>query len=263
MFFRKRTKPAPSSEQPLVSAKGIVKSFGRGDTRIEVLKNIDFDARAGEITFVVGPSGCGKTTLVSVLAGMLRCEKGEVNLIDERLDRLRGGRLTRFRGRNIGFIFQQFNLIPALDAAENAAVPLVIGGMSARAARRRAVELLGRLGLEKQVSKMPGQLSGGQQQRVAIARALIHEPRLIVCDEPTASLDAKSGQTVMQLLSDLASGADRAVIVVTHDDRIYPFADRIIEMSDGVIVSDSRPARDMGSPANADFLSRPRQEAAE
>jgi putative ABC transport system ATP-binding protein len=250
MLFKRKPKTMPDPNQALVSARGIMKSFGRGDTRIDVLKNIDFDARAGEITFVVGPSGCGKTTLVSVLAGMLKCEKGEVSLIGERLDRMRGGRLTRFRGRNIGFIFQQFNLIPALDAAENASVPLVIGGMSARAARKKGVAMLEKLGLEKHVGKMPTQLSGGQQQRVAIARALIHQPRLIVCDEPTASLDAKSGQTVMQLLRELATGADRAVIVVTHDDRIYPFADRIIEMSDGTIVGETRPApKDNSNPA--------------
>jgi len=240
MLFKRKPKTMPDPDQALVSARRIVKSFGRGETRIDVLKNIDFEAKAGEITFVVGPSGCGKTTLVSVLAGMLKCERGEVSLIGERLDRMRGARLTRFRGRNIGFIFQQFNLIPALDAAENAAVPLIIAGMPARAARKKAVALLGKLGLEKQVSKMPSQLSGGQQQRVAIARALIHEPKLIVCDEPTASLDAKSGQTVMQLLRDLAGSKDRAVIVVTHDDRIYPYADRIIEMSDGTIAGEIR-----------------------
>jgi putative ABC transport system ATP-binding protein len=225
-----------------VTSRGIVKSFGRGDTRIDVLKDIDLAIGSGEITFLVGPSGCGKTTLISVLAGMLQADKGEVDLFGERLDKLRGARLTRFRGRNVGFIFQQFNLIPSLDAAENAAVPLVVGGMGPGAARRKAVTLLERLGLGPQVGKMPSQLSGGQQQRVAIARALIHEPRMIVCDEPTASLDAKSGRTVMELLRTLAGAEDRAVVVVTHDDRIYPFADRIIEMSDGMIVAERRQA---------------------
>lgn len=221
-----------------VTSRGIVKSFGRGDTRVDVLKDINLVVGSGEITFLVGPSGCGKTTLISVLAGMLRADRGEVDLLGERLDKLRGARLTRFRGRNVGFIFQQFNLIPSLDAAENAAVPLVVGGMGPGAARKKAVALLDRLGLGPQVGKMPGQLSGGQQQRVAIARALIHEPRMIVCDEPTASLDATSGRTVMELLRTLAGAKDRAVVVVTHDDRIYPFADRIIEMSDGMIVAE-------------------------
>jgi putative ABC transport system ATP-binding protein len=229
----------------LVNARAINKSFGRGDTRTQVLKAVDFTAEAGELTFLIGPSGCGKTTLISVLAGMLRGDSGEVDLFGERIDRLRGVKLTRFRGRTIGFIFQQFNLIPSLDAAENAAVPLVVAGMGPGAARRRAVALLEKLGLGPQVGKMPSQLSGGQQQRVAIARALIHEPRLVVCDEPTASLDAKSGQTVMELLRDLAKGRDRAVIVVTHDDRIYRFADRIIEMHDGRVIGDRRQARDV------------------
>jgi putative ABC transport system ATP-binding protein len=230
--------------QSLVQARNIMKGFGRGDTRTNVLKDIDFQAAPGEITFLVGPSGCGKTTLISVLAGMLQADSGEVDLFGQRLDRLKGARLTRFRGSNIGFIFQQFNLIPALDAAENAAVPLVVAGMRPGAARRKAVDLLEKLGLGAQVGKMPNQLSGGQQQRVAIARALIHQPRLVVCDEPTASLDAKSGQTVMELLRDLAGGQERAVIVVTHDDRIYRFADRIVEMSDGRIVADRRQARE-------------------
>jgi putative ABC transport system ATP-binding protein len=225
-----------------ITSRGIVKSFGRGDTRIDVLKDINLVVNSGEITFLVGPSGCGKTTLISVLAGMLRADGGEVDLFGERIDKLRGARLTRFRGRNVGFIFQQFNLIPSLDAAENAAVPLVVGGMAPGSARKKAVALLDRLGLGAQVGKMPSQLSGGQQQRVAIARALIHEPRMIVCDEPTASLDAKSGRTVMELLRTLAGAKDRAVVVVTHDDRIYPFADRIIEMSDGMIVTERRQA---------------------
>jgi putative ABC transport system ATP-binding protein len=222
------------------AARGVLKSFGRGDTRIDVLKTIDLDVAAGEITFLVGPSGCGKTTLISVLAGMLKADRGEVELFGERIDRLRGGRLTRFRGHNIGFIFQQFNLIPALDAAENAAVPLVVGGMRPGAARKKAVALLERLGLGAHTGKLPSQMSGGQQQRVAIARALIHEPRMVVCDEPTASLDAAAGRNVMELLRSVAGGSDRAVLVVTHDDRIYRFADRIIEMSDGMIVGESR-----------------------
>ncbi|SFZ83322.1 putative ABC transport system ATP-binding protein [Devosia enhydra] len=229
--------------QPIVDARGVTKSFGRGETRTTVLHGIDFTVMPGEITFIIGPSGCGKTTLVSVLAGMLKAEEGEVSLFGERIDRMRGGRLTRFRGRSVGFIFQQFNLIPALDAAENAGVPLVVAGERPSVARRKGVALLEKLGLGKQAGKLPSQLSGGQQQRVAIARALIHQPGLLICDEPTASLDAKSGQAVMELLRELAASDNRAVIVVTHDDRIYPFADRIVEMSDGRIVDDRRTAR--------------------
>ncbi len=228
----------------LISAEGVSKSFGRGNTRVTVLNDIDFAAERGEITFLVGPSGCGKTTLISVLAGMLRGDSGEITLCGESLNRLRGRRLTRFRGQAVGFIFQQFNLIPSLDAAENAAIPLVVQGQPSSRARKKAVALLEKLGLGAEVGKLPSKLSGGQQQRVAIARALIHDPKLIVCDEPTASLDAKSGHTVMELLREFANSEDRAVIVVTHDDRIYPFADRIVEMSDGRIIADTRPAKE-------------------
>jgi putative ABC transport system ATP-binding protein len=148
---------------------------------------------------------------------------------------MRNGRLADFRLNNFGFIFQQFNLLPPLDAAENAAIPLVARGYSTRKAERIAGEMLDRLGLGEHTRKIPAQLSGGQQQRVAIARALVHDPSVVICDEPTASLDAASGQRVMELLSESAMGEGRAVIVVTHDDRIFGFADRIAHMADGRI----------------------------
>ncbi len=219
-----------------ISAHGIEIGFGRGDARTQVLRGVDFTAETGELTFLIGPSGCGKTTLISILAAMLRAEKGEVELFGTRLKGLRGGRLSRFRGRNVGFVFQQFNLLPSLDAADNAAVPLIVMGMAPKKARRKAMELCERLGIGPVMMRYPQQLSGGQQQRVAIARALIHEPKLIVCDEPTAALDAATGRSVMELLRDVAVRPDRAAIVVTHDERIYPFADRIAEMADGRVV---------------------------
>ncbi len=234
-----------------LEATGIKKSFGRGDTRIDVLRNVDLTANAGEITFLVGPSGCGKTTLISVLAGMLKAEEGKVSMLGQRVDRLRGAKLTRFRGRNIGFIFQQFNLIPSLDVVENAALPLVVGGMSPRQAGKKALQLLEQLGLGNQARKFPQQLSGGQQQRVAVARALVHDPSMIVCDEPTSALDAISGHAVMELLRELTTTRDRVVIVVTHDDRIYSFADRIVEMCDGAIVKDTPQHRSSTGPAVA------------
>ena len=218
-----------------VAVRGVVKEFGRGEARVRVLHGIDLDARAGEVTFLVGPSGCGKTTLISVIAGMLSPEGGEAKVFGTDVTQLKGARLTCFRGRTVGFIFQQFNLLPALSAAENASVPLLVQGVPGREATRRAEELLDRLGLGKHADKFPAQMSGGQQQRVAIARALIHRPKLVVCDEPTASLDAASGRTVMELMRDAALAPDRAVIVVTHDSRIFPFADRIAHMADGRI----------------------------
>ncbi len=219
-----------------ITARSVTKSFGSGNTRTPVLRGVDFSAEAGEMTFLVGPSGCGKTTLISILSAMLTPDGGDVFVFGVEPVKLRGGRLTQFRMRTVGFVFQQFNLLPALDAAENAAVPLIVQGLSAGKARKRAADLLDRLGLGAHVSQFPAQLSGGQQQRVAIARALIHEPRLVVCDEPTSSLDAASGQAVMALLRSIAIEKDRAAIIVTHDDRIHSFADRIAFMADGRVV---------------------------
>lgn len=218
-----------------IVARSVAKAFGTGDTRVQVLRGVDFDACTGELTFLVGPSGCGKTTLISIVSAMLSADAGEVRVFGEDLQNLRGRQLTQFRMRTVGFVFQQFNLLPALDAAENAAVPLIVQGMGATKARRKACELLDRLGLSAHLSKSPAMLSGGQQQRVAIARALIHEPRLVVCDEPTASLDATSGRSVMELLRSIAVEPGRAAIVVSHDDRVYSFADRIAFMADGKI----------------------------
>jgi putative ABC transport system ATP-binding protein len=187
------------------------------------------------MTYIVGPSGCGKTTLISVIAGILTAEKGEVELFGTRLRSLENAELSRFRAEAIGFIFQQFNLLPALTAVENASVPLLINGESEAKATRKARDLLAAVGLQDHLDKFPAQLSGGQQQRVAIARALVHEPQLVISDEPTASLDAQTGQSAMELLREHALSPGRAVIVVTHDDRIFRFADRIVRMSDGRI----------------------------
>lgn len=223
------------SETLAVKGRGLVKEFGSGETRVRVLHGIDVDIMTGSITFIVGPSGCGKTTLISVLAGILSAEAGEVEVFGTRLSDLSRLELARFRASTIGFIFQQFNLLPALTAAENASVPLLIKGASEREADRKARELLAVVGLEEHADKLPSELSGGQQQRVAIARALVHQPQLVISDEPTASLDAQSGQNAMRLLREHALSPDRAVIVVTHDTRIFKYADRLIRMSDGRI----------------------------
>lgn len=218
-----------------VRCRGIVKEFGSGETRVRVLHGVDLDIETGSMTYIVGPSGCGKTTLISVIAGILSAEEGEVELFGTRLGALSAARLAQFRAETIGFIFQQFNLLPALTAAENASVPLLVNGASESRALRKARELLAAVGLEQHMDKFPAELSGGQQQRVAIARALVHEPRLVISDEPTASLDAQAGQQAMELLREHALRPNRAVIVVTHDNRIFHFADRIARMSDGRI----------------------------
>jgi putative ABC transport system ATP-binding protein len=227
---------------PAIRVTGVTKSFADGESRVAVLHDIAFEIMPGELTFLVGPSGCGKTTLISVIAGILRPDDGDVDVFGTRLGTLGTLDLARFRAATIGFIFQQFNLLPALTALENASVPLLIGGMRTAAAEHRAAELLERLGLGDHLGKLPAQLSGGQQQRVAIARALVHGPRLVVCDEPTSALDGAAGQSVMQLLRELAVSPDRAALVVTHDDRIRAHADRTARMADGRIAGiESRP----------------------
>lgn len=238
MLFRNRQPEArPASQDGLaLHCEGITKEFGSGQTRVQVLRGVDFSVRLGEMMFLIGPSGCGKTTLISVLAGLLTPNSGSLTVFGESLRKLRGGRLVDFRAANVGFIFQQFNLLPTLNAAENVAVPLIGQRMSFGRAVRAAGDMLDRLGMQAHKRKYPTQLSGGQQQRVAIARALVHSPRLVICDEPTASLDAETGQTVMKLLRELAVTPERSVVVVTHDDRIYKYADRISSMSDGRIV---------------------------
>jgi putative ABC transport system ATP-binding protein len=218
-----------------VSGRGITKEFGSGDAKTVALRGVDLDVYAGQLTLLVGPSGCGKTTLISIIAGLLNPTRGAVAVLGAEISRLSGRRLVDFRAKNIGFVFQQYNLLPALSAAENVAVPLLIAGRPRVGAVAQAREMLEAVGLGRRGDAFPTQLSSGQQQRVAIARALIGEPRLLVCDEPTAALDASSGQTVMELIKQVAVQPGRAVIVVTHDSRVYGFGDRIVEMSDGRI----------------------------
>jgi putative ABC transport system ATP-binding protein len=188
------------------------------------------------MSLLVGPSGCGKTTLLSVIAGILDGDEGSVEIFGDDVTAMGDARKTRYRAKNIGFVFQQYNLLPALTAAENAAIPLVIAGWPRAKAVARAAQVLNSLGMGKRVNSLPAQLSGGQQQRVAIARSLVHEPKLLVCDEPTAALDHETGAQVMELLRAAAVRPDRAVIVVTHDNRVFHFGDVIARMDDGRIV---------------------------
>lgn len=220
--------------------RGIVKSYGRDQLRVPVLHGIDAEFAPGCLTLLVGPSGCGKTTLVSILAGLLRPDAGGVTVAGIALESLDQVALARFRRDVVGFVFQQFNLLSSLNALENVAVPLLAKGNSYQRAIAAASEMLNHLGMSDFARLLPAQLSGGQQQRVAIARALVHDPKLVVCDEPTAALDTESGQSVLQLLRSLALSKGRTVIVVTHDFRILPFADKIIRMVDGRIDHEQR-----------------------
>ncbi|MBI5673237.1 MAG: ABC transporter ATP-binding protein [Nitrospirae bacterium] len=223
-----------------VRARGIVKSFGAGDTQVTVLKGIDLDIYLGELLLLVGESGGGKTTLLSAIAGILDIDDGDIGVLGVPLSALPPGKRTRFRGQTMGFIYQQFNLLPALTAAENVAVPLLIQKIRRPEALRRARAMLDRVGLGDRVDFLPKNLSGGQQQRVAIARALVNEPRLLICDEPTAALDGPNGQKIMELLREVGRSPDRCVIVVTHDSRIFHFGDRMANLTDGRITNIER-----------------------
>jgi putative ABC transport system ATP-binding protein len=225
--------PAVANIESAVTTKSLVKTYGRGEGMVHALKGVDFEARGGEFMMIVGPSGCGKTTLLSVICGTLNYEEGSVSAFGRDLSSMSQSQLTAFRRDNIGFVFQQFNLIPTWNALENVSIPLLLQGRSRRYAEREAIALMEKVGIGDKLKALPSQLSGGQQQRVAIARALVHQPRLLICDEPTAALDAVSGRKVLELLKETACGPDRCVIVVTHDSRIFSFADRITEMEDG------------------------------
>ncbi len=224
-----------------ISCHGVQKHYGEGETRIDALRGVDFSARFGELSFLVGPSGCGKTTLLCVIAGLLDRNAGDLAVLGRSLDGVPDRDRVLFRRKNLGFVFQQYNLLPALTAAENVAVPLLAAEVPRKEALDRAKALLSRLGLEKRVQALPSKLSGGQQQRVALARALVHEPRIVVCDEPTAALDHATGEAVMELLASNAVQPDRAVVVVTHDSRVFHHAHSIARMDDGKIVDVTRP----------------------
>jgi putative ABC transport system ATP-binding protein len=220
-----------------VYCRGITKAFGAGEMQVQALRGVDLQVRPGELLMLVGPSGCGKTTLISVIAGILDQDDGECVLYGRDLRQFSKNGGVVYRGQNVGFVFQAFNLVPTLTAAENTAIPLLINGIKMADAVARAKECLRDIGLAGREDALPTQLSGGQQQRVAIARALVHNPRLVVCDEPTSALDHQTGRRVLEALKSLAVSQDRALIIVTHDARIFEFADRIAHMDDGRIVN--------------------------
>jgi putative ABC transport system ATP-binding protein len=228
---------AVANQEMAVRCRNVTKSYGTGEAKVTALRGIDLDVHLGELMMLVGPSGCGKTTLISVIAAILDQDGGECSVLDRDVKAMREKDRSRFRAETIGFVFQAYNLLPSLTAAENVAVPLLIRGVPRRKAVERGAEVLERVGLGARTRSLPSQMSGGQQQRVAIARALVHDPKLIVCDEPTSALDHKTGHNVMELMRNVAAGPGRALIVVTHDARIFPFADRIAHMDDGMVQS--------------------------
>src|SRR3990167_8443750 len=203
--------------QIAASIQHISKDYFVEKEAIPVLHDISFDIRLGELTMLVGPSGCGKTTLISIISGILSPSSGEVKINNHHITQMTDDEKVLYRRHNIGLIFQEYNLLTALSAAENASIPLLAAGMSYDEATQKSKLVLDKIGMEGHSNKLPRQLSGGQNQRVAIARALVHNPKLIICDEPTAALDAKTGQGVLEVLREVANEANRAVLIVTHD----------------------------------------------
>jgi putative ABC transport system ATP-binding protein len=220
----------------LISAVNLTKVYGSGDTAVTALDNVSLDVAPGEFVAVMGPSGCGKSTLLHLLGGLDRPTSGSVLIDGHNLSDLSDAKLTELRRHKIGFIFQFFNLIPVLNAVENAALPITLDGVRPADAQARATEWLTRFGLEDRLDHRPDQLSGGQQQRVAVARALAAGPALILADEPTGNLDTRASEEIAALLRQVANEWGRSVVVVTHDPRIAAHADRIIFLKDGAVV---------------------------
>lgn len=223
----------------LVQTENLTKIYGTGQTAVTALDNLTLSINQGEFVAVMGPSGCGKSTLLHLIGGLDSPTRGHVTIDSHNLSTMDDTRLTELRRRHIGFVFQFFNLIPVLNATENAALPLILDGAKPTEARAKAKAWLERLGLADKVDKRPDQLSGGQQQRVAIARALTAEPSLVLADEPTGNLDSRSADEIATLLRQIADEWKRSVMMVTHDPRIAAYADRIIFLKDGTVVDDT------------------------
>jgi putative ABC transport system ATP-binding protein len=232
-----------------LEARGLIKAFKSGRTKVEVLKSVDFHATHGEVSLVMGPSGSGKSTLMACMSGLLRPDEGRVTALGQELWRLGETKIDRFRLDHCGFVFQGFNLFPALTALQQVQVILKYQGVPRDQARERAIRALGEVGMKPRMHQRPSELSGGEKQRVAIARALAKAPQLIFADEPTSALDGENGAIVMRLLHHAAKEKNAAVICVTHDIRLEVYADRIIHLEDGCIVDAPQLAVDHAKPA--------------
>lgn len=224
-----------NTTQIAVKCAGVKKVFASEGAQVVALDGVDLDVFTGEMLLLAGPSGCGKTTLISVIAGILGFDAGSCEVFGQDFATMSAREKLDFRAKNIGFIFQAFNLLPSLTIAENVAIPLIINGENRTHAIKKAKEMLDEVGLGDRIRNKPNQLSGGQQQRVAIARALVHSPKLVVCDEPTSALDHSTGIRIMDMMQSLNMRLGITFIVVTHDARIFEYADRIAFMDDGKI----------------------------
>ncbi|MCC6299766.1 MAG: ABC transporter ATP-binding protein [Anaerolineales bacterium] len=232
-----------------IQAEKLTKTYGAGGTAVTALDHVNITIKEGEFVAIMGPSGCGKSTLLHLLGGLDKPSEGHVMIAGHNLTDLNDDKLTELRRRKIGFIFQFFNLIPVLNAVENAALPVTLDGVKPAQAKSRATEWLTRFGLSDRLANRPDQLSGGQQQRVAIARALVADPELILADEPTGNLDTRSSDEIASLLRDVSKQYGRTVVMVTHDPRIAAYADRIIFLKDGKVVDETLLDRNNGKSA--------------
>jgi putative ABC transport system ATP-binding protein len=223
----------------IVQTQNLTKIYGSGPTAVTALDHVNLNIHEGEFVAIMGPSGCGKSTLLHLLGGLDTPSNGEVLIDGASIGKMPDDQLTEMRRRRIGFVFQFFNLIPVLSAAENAALPVTLDGVKPVDANAKAREWLARFGLGERLSNRPDQLSGGEQQRVAIARALVAEPSLILADEPTGNLDTHSGDEIASLLRDVSKQYNRTIVMVTHDPRIAAYADRIIFLKDGMVVDET------------------------
>jgi len=224
----------------IITIKDIQKEYGEGNSLVQALKGVNLEINEGEFVAIMGPSGCGKSTMLNLIGALDLPTKGDVLINGKSLKSMTDDELTLIRRREIGFVFQFFNLIPILTAVENVALPLVLDGMKQNEANEIAMKWLDKVGLNTRVSHLPSQMSGGQQQRVAIARALALDPTFILADEPTGNLDSKSADEIANLLHSIAEDFGKTIIMVTHDPRISAFANRIVHLKDGSVMNDNR-----------------------
>jgi putative ABC transport system ATP-binding protein len=222
-----------SGSEVILDVRGLTRVFGAGRAAVRAVDGIDLTVHRGELVLIMGPSGSGKTTLLTMIGGLLRPTSGTVRVNKLEITALRERQLTWFRRKYVGFVFQSFNLLESLNAAENVEVALNFAGVGGRGARKRATRLLADLGLEERLGAKPRTLSGGERQRVSIARALANDPQLILADEPTANLDSRHGHEVVELLHDIAKTQRRTIVIVSHDHRIRDVADRVLWLQDG------------------------------
>jgi putative ABC transport system ATP-binding protein len=221
---------------PVLETLGLTKLYRMGEVTVTALDGVDFTVERGEFVAIMGPSGSGKSTLLHLLGGLDTPTSGEISLAGQALSQLSDDQITRFRRQKIGFIFQFYNLLPTLTAAENVALPLLIEGTRPAEYRSRLKNLLTLVGLEDRASHLPDQLSGGQQQRVAIARAFANQPEIVLADEPTGNLDSRSGTSILELLRKACRELNATIVMVTHDPRAASYADRVVFLKDGQIV---------------------------